>query len=152
MASLLEQIRLGTLPGGTQQVQAASELPSSWPVVKSRLQAPGLAEALYFVTLPWFLLTGGATQGLVLLLVAYGLPRLVSLLLGGWLVQHARLRLVAGFVRALSCAALLLLLLGGHPALWLLCVLSACIGGTIPARRANWSKAEQRPIGVQSGA
>ncbi|HZO74004.1 MAG TPA: hypothetical protein VFB60_17500 [Ktedonobacteraceae bacterium] len=162
----LEQSRLGELPGSMLPTQPSLEATPSWlesssrlitarPVRSSRLnwpkQAPRIGEALFFVALPWFLLTGGGTQGLIWLLLAYGLPRLGSLLLGGRLIEAGSrddLRMMTGTLRAVAGVALVLVLVGGHPTFWLLCVLAACIGVTFPAHGSEEISVERNPIGV----
>src|SRR5712692_11851522 len=50
-----------------------------------------LGDALYAVALPWLILNnGGSAEALGMVLAAYGIPRVGSMLLGGWL--SARLR------------------------------------------------------------
>src|SRR5215475_12850404 len=45
-----------------------------------------IGDALYIVALPWLILTTGGSAGeLGVVLAAYGIPRAVSMLVGGWL-------------------------------------------------------------------
>src|SRR5579871_1989676 len=54
-----------------------------------------LGDALYVVALPWLILTtGGSTEELGLVLAAYGIPRALSMLLGGLLSDRLRPRRV----------------------------------------------------------
>src|SRR6266568_4021110 len=63
-----------------------------------------IGDALYAVALPWLILTtGGSAEALGLVLAAYGIPRVGSMLVGGILAALA---------------------LWGHPALWQLCAVA----------------------------
>lgn len=63
-----------------------------------------LGDALYVVALPWMMLAGGHTpQELGVVLACYGVPRVGTLLLGGWLsdrIQPRRVMLVSDGLRA----------------------------------------------------
>src|SRR5215472_3570268 len=63
-----------------------------------------MGDALYMVALPWLILTqGGSAQELGIVLTVYGIPRVGSVLLGGWLsdrLRPRRLMLLADAVRA----------------------------------------------------
>ncbi|HLV98256.1 MAG TPA: MFS transporter [Ktedonobacterales bacterium] len=91
-----------------------------------------LGDALYVVALPWLILTtGGSTEELGLVLAAYGIPRALSMLLGGWLSDRLRPRrvmLIADVARLLLVGLLAMLALGGHPPLWQLCALAVPLG------------------------
>src|SRR5260370_15245993 len=52
-----------------------------------------LGDALYAVALPWLILNnGGSAEALGMVLAAYGIPRVGSMLLGGWLAGRLRPR------------------------------------------------------------
>ncbi|MEO6890807.1 MAG: MFS transporter [Ktedonobacteraceae bacterium] len=91
-----------------------------------------IGDGLYYVALPWFMLSGGGgVQALGIVLGAFGVARVVGALLGGPLTNMLRPRrvmLMADSVRVVLMAALTLLVLAGHPALWVLCLLSALLG------------------------
>ena len=91
-----------------------------------------LGDALYVVALPWLILTtGGSPQELGLVLTAYGIPLAASMLVGGWLSDYLRPRLVmllADTVRLLLLAILAMLALLGHPTLWQFCVIAVPLG------------------------
>lgn len=91
-----------------------------------------LGDALYAVALPWLVLTtGGSAQELGIVLTAYGIPRVASMLVGGWLSDRLRPRrvmLIADAVRLLLVALLAALALGGHPTLWQLCAIAVPLG------------------------
>ncbi len=54
-----------------------------------------IGDALYLVALPWLVLTtGGSAQELGIVLAAYGIPRALSMLVGGWLSDRLRPRRV----------------------------------------------------------
>ncbi|HZO74609.1 MAG TPA: MFS transporter [Ktedonobacteraceae bacterium] len=100
-----------------------------------------LGDMFYNVALPWFLLTsGGGAAALSTVLVAYGIPRIFSPLLGGTLsdrLHPRRVMLVTDSIRALLVGVLALLVAMGHPPLWLLClimvILGTCSGLFLPA-------------------
>lgn len=91
-----------------------------------------IGDALYLVALPWLMLTtGGSTQDLGIVLAAYGIPRAVCMLVGGWLSDRLgsrRVMLIADAVRLLLVTILAAIALGGHPALWQLCAIAVPLG------------------------
>lgn len=91
-----------------------------------------IGDALYYVALPWFILTsGGNPQELGLVLAAYGIPRVASMVAGGWLADHLRPRrvmLLADTIRLLLMALLAALAFAGHPAIWQLCAIAIPLG------------------------
>jgi len=91
-----------------------------------------LGDALYAVALPWLILTtGGSAQELGIVLAAYGIPRVASMLVGGWLSDRLRPRwvmLMADAVRMLLVGILAALALGGHPTLWQFCAIAVPLG------------------------
>jgi MFS family permease len=91
-----------------------------------------IGDALYTVALPWLVLTtGGSAQELGIVLVAYGIPRAVSMLAGGWLsdrLRPRRLMLIADAVRLLLVGLLAVIAMGGHPTLWQLCAIAVPLG------------------------
>ena len=91
-----------------------------------------LGDALYAVALPWLILNnGGSAEALGMVLAAYGIPRVGSMLLGGWLADRLRPRrvmLLADLVRALLVGILAALALGGHPTVLQLCAVAVPLG------------------------
>jgi len=91
-----------------------------------------IGDAIYMVALPWLILTtGGNAQELGIVLAAYGIPRAVSMLVGGWLSDHIRprrLMLIADTVRMVLVGILAALALQGHPVFWQLCVIAVPLG------------------------
>lgn len=91
-----------------------------------------IGDALYAVALPWLILTnGGSAQELGIVLTAYGIPRVGSILLGGWLSDRLRPRrvmLIADAARAILVGLLALLALWGHPTVLQLCAIAALLG------------------------
>lgn len=91
-----------------------------------------IGDAFYAVALPWLVLTnGGNAQELGIVLTAYGLPRIGTVLLGGVLsdmLRPRRVMLLADSVRAVFVGALALLALRGHPSLWQLLVIAVPLG------------------------
>jgi predicted MFS family arabinose efflux permease len=91
-----------------------------------------VGDMLYYVALPWFMLSnGGGAQALGIVLAAFGILRVVGVLLGGVLSDRLRPRramLLTDSVRIFLMAALALLVMQGHPALWALCLVSALLG------------------------
>ncbi|GLV55403.1 MFS transporter [Dictyobacter sp. S3.2.2.5] len=89
-------------------------------------------DALYMVALPWLILTtGGNVQELGIVLSAYGIPRAVCMLAGGWLsdrLRPRRLMLIADTLRLLLMGVLAALAFGGHPLLWQLCAIAVPLG------------------------
>lgn len=91
-----------------------------------------IGDALYAVALPWFILNnGGSPQELGIVLAVYGIPRVGSTLLGGWLsdrLRPRRLMLISDVVRAVLVAILALLIFRGTPVLWQLCAIALPLG------------------------
>lgn len=91
-----------------------------------------IGDALYAVALPWLILTtGGSAQELGIVLMAYGIPRVVSMLMGGWLsdrLRPRRLMLIADTGRLLLMALLAALALSGHPTIWVFCAIAVPLG------------------------
>ncbi|GHO47755.1 MFS transporter [Ktedonospora formicarum] len=89
-------------------------------------------DALYMVALPWLILTtGGNVQELGVVLSAYGIPRALCMLAGGWLsdrLRPRRLMLIADTLRLLLMGVLAALAFGGHPPLWQLCAIAVPLG------------------------
>src|SRR5579883_1002029 len=76
-----------------------------------------IGDALYMVSLPWLVLTtGGNAQELGIVLSAYGIPRALCMLAGGWLsdrLRPRRLMLLADTLRLLLMGILAALAFGG---------------------------------------
>src|SRR5437660_1213694 len=91
-----------------------------------------IGDAFYAVALPWLVLTnGGNAQELGIILGAYGIPRIGSVLLGGILSDRLRPRrvmLLADFARAILIGILAALAFIGHPALWQLLLVAIPLG------------------------
>ena len=91
-----------------------------------------IGDAFYAVALPWLVLTqGGNAQELGIILSAYGIPRVGSVLLGGVLSDRLRPRrvmLAADAIRAMLVGILAALALIGHPAMWELIVVAVPLG------------------------
>lgn len=91
-----------------------------------------IGDALYLVALPWLVLTtGGSAETLGTVLAVYGIPRAVSMLVGGWLsdrLRPRRLMLIADAVRLLLVGLLAVIAMRGHPALWQLCAIALPLG------------------------
>lgn len=91
-----------------------------------------IGDAFYAVALPWLVLTnGGNAQELGIILGAYGIPRIGSVLLGGILSDRLRPRrvmLLADFARAILVGILASLALIGRPALWQLLLVAIPLG------------------------
>lgn len=92
-----------------------------------------VGDALYAVALPWLILNnGGNAQELGFVLTAYAIPRMGSVLLGGWLsdrLRPRRIMLIADTIRAVLVALLAMLALrGGLPNLWALCTIAVPLG------------------------
>lgn len=91
-----------------------------------------VGDAFYWVALPWFMLSsGGGAQALGIVLAAYGVPRIGTILLGGSLADRWRPRkvmLLADVMRAFLVGVLALLAIKPHPSLWLLCIVLALLG------------------------
>jgi predicted MFS family arabinose efflux permease len=100
-----------------------------------------IGDMFYAVALPWLMLSSGRSpQELGIVLTAYGVPRVGTLLLGGLLSDRLRPRrvmLLADFVRTLLVGALVVLAATGQTAVWPLSLVSfplgACTGLFIPA-------------------
>lgn len=91
-----------------------------------------LGDMLYAVAMPWFMLSSGAgVQALGIVLTAYGIPRVVGVLLGGTLSDRwrpRRLMLYMDMARTFLMGLLAVLAAQGHPSLWSLCLASAFLG------------------------
>jgi hypothetical protein len=91
-----------------------------------------LGDTFYAVALPWLVFAnGGTARDLGLVLAAYGLPRVVTVLVGGWLSDRLRPRRVmlgTDSARMLLMAGLGALALWSHPPLWQLCAVLAAEG------------------------
>src|SRR5712692_1884468 len=91
-----------------------------------------VGDAFYAVALPWLVLTnGGSAQELGIILSAYGIPRIGSVLLGGILsdrLRPCRVMLLADSVRAILVGILAALALIGRPALWQLILIAIPLG------------------------
>jgi MFS family permease len=91
-----------------------------------------IGDALYMVALPWLVLTtGGSAEMLGTVLAAYGIPRAVSMLVGGWLsdrLRPRRLMLIADAVRLLLVGLLAAIAMRGHPTLLQLCAIAVPLG------------------------
>ncbi len=103
-----------------------------------------IGDVFFLVALPWLVLSnGGNAQELGIVMAAYGIPRAVCMLLGGWLSDSLRprlLMLITDIIRALLVGILAALALWGHPTLWQLCAIAVPLGGLggvfMPASRA----------------
>jgi MFS family permease len=91
-----------------------------------------IGDALFAVALPFLVFNnGGNAQELGIVLAAYGIPRVCSILPGGWLsdkLRPRRLMLLADTVRALLVGILAALAIWGHPNLWQLCIVAFPLG------------------------
>jgi MFS family permease len=91
-----------------------------------------IGDNFYAVALPWLILqNGGSVQDLGIVLMAYGVPRVGTLLAGGWLSDRLyprRVMLTADAARMLLVGVLALLALWSHPSLWQLCAIVAPLG------------------------
>ena len=91
-----------------------------------------IGDVLYMVALPWLILaTGGNAQELGIVLAAYGIPRAVSMLAGGWLSDRLRPRkvmLIADAARLLLVGLLAAIAMAGHPTLLQLCAIAVPLG------------------------
>jgi MFS family permease len=91
-----------------------------------------VGDAFYAVALPWLVLTqGGNAQELGIILGAYGVPRVGSVLLGGVLsdkLRPRRVMLLADAIRAALVGILAALALAGHPAMWQLIAVAIPLG------------------------
>lgn len=91
-----------------------------------------LGDTFYTVALPWIILNnGGNAQELGIVLAAYGVPRLGTILVGGVLSDRLRPRpvmLVADVARALLLGLMAFEVLGGHFTLWVFALTAAGVG------------------------
>jgi len=91
-----------------------------------------LGDAFYLVALPWIILNnGGSPQELGVVLTFYGIPRVVAVVLGGFLsdwIGARRVMLLSDIARTLLIAVLALLVMGGHVSLFWLTLLVAGFG------------------------
>lgn len=91
-----------------------------------------LGDSFYAVALPWLMLSSGRTpQELGLVLAAYGVPRVATLLLGGTLSDRLLPRgvmLLADIARAILTGILVLLVLGGYTNVWQLSLVAVPLG------------------------
>src|SRR5579875_623156 len=91
-----------------------------------------IGDMFYSVALPWYMLTrGGGPANLGLVLTAYGIPLMVTSLLGGWLSDRFRPRrvmLASDAIRMLIVGAIAAAIFQGHATLVLLAALSATLG------------------------
>lgn len=91
-----------------------------------------IGDALYAVALPWLILSnGGSPQELGIVLTAYGIPRVGSVLLGGWLsdlLRPRRLMLIADTVRAVLVGILAALAFWNHANVWEWSAVAAFLG------------------------
>jgi hypothetical protein len=91
-----------------------------------------VGDNFYAVALPWLIFAdGGTARDLGIVLAAYSLPRVATVVLGGWLSDRLRPRRVmlgADSARMLLMAALGALALWSHPPLWQLCGILAIEG------------------------
>lgn len=91
-----------------------------------------MGDALYAVALPWLILSnGGSSQELGVVLTAYGLPRMGSVLLGGWLSDRRhprRVMLIADTVRAGLMSILALLAFWRSATVWELSAVAVFLG------------------------
>jgi MFS family permease len=91
-----------------------------------------LGDMFYAVALPWLMLSSGHTpQELGIVLAAYGVPRVATLLVGGILSDKLGPRwvmLLADVMRALLIGILAVLVVGGFTNLWQLCAVAIPLG------------------------
>ncbi len=91
-----------------------------------------LGDTFYAVALPWLVLTtGGNPQELGIILTAYGLPRIGTVLLGGVLsdkLRPRRVMLLADTARAVLVGILAMLGIWGHPVFWQLLAVAIPLG------------------------
>lgn len=91
-----------------------------------------IGDSFFAVALPWFVLTvGGTPQDLGLILTAYGIPRVGTVLLGGALADRWRPRrvmLLADTARVFVVAGLAALALFGHPSFQQIGALAVVLG------------------------
>ncbi len=91
-----------------------------------------LGDAFYLVALPWIILSrGGSAQQLGIVLAAYGVTRLITILIGGMLSDRLRPRwvmLLADIGRAVLMGLMAFEVIGGHYSLGLLAGTAAGLG------------------------
>lgn len=91
-----------------------------------------LGDTFYAVALPWIVLNnGGDAQQLGIVLAAYGIPRLITILVGGMLSDRLRPRwvmLLADIARALLLGVMAFEVLGGHFTFWIFALTAAGLG------------------------
>lgn len=91
-----------------------------------------LGDAFYLVALPWIILNnGGSPQELGVILTFYGIPRVVAVVLGGFLSDWIGARavmLLSDIARTLLIGVLALLVIRGHVSLFWLTLLVAGFG------------------------
>lgn len=91
-----------------------------------------LGDAFYLVALPWIILNnGGSPQELGVVLTFYGIPRVVAVVLGGFLSDWIGARgvmLLSDIARTLLIGVLAVLVVQGHVSLFWLIVLVAGFG------------------------
>jgi MFS family permease len=91
-----------------------------------------LGDAFYLVALPWIILNnGGSAQELGVVLTFYGIPRVIAVVLGGFLSDWIGARgvmLLSDIARTLLIAILAVLVIEGHVSLFWLIVLVAGFG------------------------
>lgn len=95
-----------------------------------------LGDTFYAVALPWLMLAGGRSpQELGIVLACYGVPRVATLLLGGWLSDRLRPRgvmLLSDVSRAALVGLLVALVFAsspGAPTTWQLIAIAIPLGG-----------------------
>lgn len=91
-----------------------------------------IGDMFYAVALPWLMLSSGySPQELGIVLAAYGIPRVGTLLLGGLLSDRLGPRsvmLLADCMRALLTGVLVLLIITRNTQLWQLCAVAVLLG------------------------
>ena len=91
-----------------------------------------LGDMFYAVALPWLMLSSGHTpQELGIVLAAYGVPRVATLLVGGILSDKLgprRVMLLADVMRALLIGILAVLVADGFTNVWQLCAVAIPLG------------------------
>ncbi len=104
----------------------------NFPLLLGGQTISAFGDALYMVALPWLILTtGGNAEALGMVLAAYGIPRALCMLAGGWLsdrLRPRRLMLLVDTLRLLFVGVLAALAFGGHPLLWQLCAVAVPLG------------------------